>query len=97
MAKLSLAQNRVTPGDVALAGGTRQAVLTEPARRLAAAIQAGDDFTVQIHHLAMRVDAQSGAGVMQHWRGPCGMEGRGDDFVERSGLVEVLINAAVDE
>ena len=52
-----LPRNRVPPGDVALADGTRETVLTEAASRLAAAIQARDRLTVHIHDLAMRVDA----------------------------------------
>src|SRR4051812_48962131 len=57
---------RLRPGDEALAGGARDAVHAEAAGGFAAAIEAGDDLTVHVDDLAFGVDAQAGAGVVQH-------------------------------
>ena len=67
--------------DIALAGGARQAVLAEAARRLAAAIKPGNDLAVHVDHLAVGVDAQARARVVNHRRRPGGIEGRLGDLV----------------
>jgi len=83
--------------DIALAGGTGQTVQAEAARRLAAAIKPGDNLTVQIYHLAVRVDAQARAGVVNHRRRPGGMEGWRGDLVQWLWFAEVVIRARVHE
>src|ERR1700690_437566 len=84
-----LSLNHVLSSDKPLTGRTRQTMLTEAACRLAAAIQARNDLTVHIHDLAMRIDAQTGSGVVNDRSGPGGMEWRSGDFMQRSGLAKV--------
>ena len=59
--------------------------------------RSGNNVAVQVHYLAFRVDAQAGARVMNHGRGPCGMEGRRLNLVFRRGLCEVRVLARVHE
>jgi hypothetical protein len=72
-------------------------VLAEPAGRFAAAIEPRDDFAVQVYHLTLRIDAESGAGVMHNRRGPSGVERWLCDRVHRPGLAEILVDAGIDK
>ena len=74
-----------------------QAVLAKAAGRFAAAIKARDDFAVHVDHLAVRIDAQAGAGVMHDRRRPGGIERRLGDLVQRLGLAEIVVDAGIDK
>src|SRR5579863_970196 len=94
---LMLSSARIFARDIALAGSASQAMLTKATRRLAAAIQAGDHFSVHIDHLAAGVDPQAGTGVVNDRGRPCGVKRRFGDFIERRGLAEVIILPRLDE
>jgi len=59
---------RVAAGQDALAQAARETVQAEAARRLAAAVEAGDHRAAHVHDLAARIDAQAGAAVVQNFR-----------------------------
>ena len=63
-------------GEAAERGGAADAVLAEPARRIATGIKAGNDFAAQIEHLPGRVDADARVRVVDRRRVPGRMEGR---------------------
>ena len=64
----------IRSGDEALTGGTGKAVKAEPARGLAAAIEAGNRLTIHIDNLAPPIDPQARTRVVKHWRRPPGIE-----------------------
>src|SRR5579863_3712963 len=73
----------VLAGYIALAGGAREPMLAEAARRLAASIEPGDDRAVHIGYLALAIDAQADARVVNDRRRPRGVERRRRDLIER--------------
>src|SRR5262249_52316631 len=88
---------RISPGNKALTNCTRQAMHGKAAGRFAAAIEAGNRGPVHVDDLAARVDAQPGAGVMEHRRRPGRIKRRFFDSVARSRLAKIRILAGIDE
>ena len=82
--------------DIALTCGTRQSVLAEPTCGLATTIQTRNYLTVQVHNLALGIDPQAGARVVNDRRRPCGIEWWIGDLVQRIGLAEVLVDPLID-
>src|SRR5260370_41898199 len=84
-------------GDVALAGGAGEAVLAEAAGGFAAAIEPRDDLAVHVDHLALAVDAKSGARVMHHRRRPGGVEWRVGGLFPPARLSGIPADAGIAE
>src|SRR4029077_3389263 len=61
--------------DSTLHNASCKSMQAESSRGLSATVEARNDVTVEIHHLAFSVDAQAGARVVNHGRGPGGVKG----------------------
>src|SRR5882672_3893010 len=88
-------RGRVPAGDAALHGAARQTVQAESPRGLASAVEARNNIAVKVYHLALRVDPETGARVVDDGRGPSGMERRRLNLKFWRGLSEVGILARV--
>src|SRR5665213_1645201 len=64
-------RGRISARDSALHRAPGQAMQTESSGRLSPAIEPGNHFAIHVHHLALCIDAESGARVVNHRSGPC--------------------------
>src|SRR5215203_1745780 len=87
----------MAPRDEALRRAARQAVRAEASRRLAAAIQARDYLAVQVDHLTLGINPQTGASVVQDRCGPCCIERWLGDGIERPWFAEIEVPAQLNE
>src|SRR5260370_25847263 len=83
--------------DAAERCGPADAVLTEAARGVAARVEAGNHLAVQVDDLGAGVDPYARIGVVKRWRVPRRIERRLGDLVHRPRLLEIGIDAGVDE
>src|ERR1700733_675713 len=94
---VAVVRHGISSGDVSLAYRARQAVHGKATGRLTAAIKSGDHLAVHVDHLAARIDAEPGAGVVDHRSRPCRIKRWLGNLVERLWLAEVGILAGIDE
>src|SRR5467141_5227058 len=83
--------------DAAERCGPADAVLTEAARGVAARVEAGNDLAVQIDDLGAGADPDARIGVVKRGRVPRRVERRLGDLVHRPRLLEIGIDAGVDD
>src|SRR5262249_57800822 len=88
--------SRVEAGKASERCGPADAVLAEPARRVAARVEAGNDVAAQVDDLGAGVDPDARIGVVEGWRGPGRIERRLRDLVHRPRFLEIGIDAGVD-
>ena len=83
-------------GDAALDDAAGQPVLAEAAGGFASTVESRDCLTCQVHHLAARVDPESGARIVI-WLAVARASTRTFLFVPRRGFAEIGIVARVHE
>ena len=88
-------RGRVFAGNVPLGRAAAQPMLVEATGRFAATVQAGDHLAKHVHYLALRVDPEASARVVDERRGPGGVEWRRPDFIPGHGLAEIHITTGV--
>src|SRR6187551_3166648 len=74
-----------------------QPMLGEATHGFSSRIEARDDLAVNVDHLLVSVDPESGKRVMEDGSRPCRIEGRLLDLEHRFGLLEVRVHARGDE
>src|SRR5215471_10094238 len=87
----------VLAGDKALTNRARQAVHGKAASRFAAAIEARNHRAIHVDHLAARVDAQSGAGVVDPRPRPSPKKRPPGELVTGGRLAKIRIPSGIDE
>src|SRR5215472_16921255 len=81
--------------DAALHDASSHPVHAEAAGRFTATIEAWNDVAVQVDHLTFGIDAQPGARIMNHGRGPGRMKRSRLNFELWAWLSEVRIFAVI--
>src|SRR5690348_13928008 len=80
---------------VALSCASAEPVLIESTRGFTDAVESRNDLTLNVHHLTVCVDSQTGTGIMDERRTPGGVEGRPLNFVFGRRFAEIQVRAGL--
>src|SRR5215475_7602548 len=82
-------------GDAPLDSASGQTMETESTSRLATTVKARYHIAREVHRLALRVNSETGARVVDDGRRPPGIEGWRLDLILRSWLAKIRVFAGV--